>query len=51
MSPDEKFVTNREAVLSDLESDLARNLTDSGRVKVAYLQNVFRQIFIPGPML
>ena len=35
MSPDEKFVAERESILSDLESNLVRNLTESGRAEVS----------------
>jgi Zn-dependent M16 (insulinase) family peptidase len=34
MSPDEKFVAERESILSDLESNLVRNLTESSRAEV-----------------
>ena len=38
MSPDEKFVLDREKVLADLESGLVQNLTEADRAKVAEIE-------------
>jgi Zn-dependent M16 (insulinase) family peptidase len=38
MSPDEKFVTERESILSDLESNLVSNLSDSDREKISEIE-------------
>ena len=38
MSPDEKFVAERESILTDLESKLVRNLTDSDREKISEIE-------------
>jgi hypothetical protein len=42
MSPDEKFVIDRENVLTELESKLVKNLTESDRTKVSEIEELLR---------
>jgi Zn-dependent M16 (insulinase) family peptidase len=42
MSPDEKFVVDRESVLTELESNLVKNLTESDRTKVSEIEELLR---------
>ena len=42
MSPDEKFVVDRENVLTELESNLVKNLTESDRTKVSEIEELLR---------